>query len=417
VGFLCFSIALLKPAGFLAVELQRAVAKSGHIFSLPPGYPMKSLIVEGWRGINHSYAMVNQFQLLELRKRGLDLSHVDVPFYNAKWSQERNGSGFADSVSKEIFEISPPADNHTADVCYRISFPYRFSPSACKRIYVFGTSEFQNIDGHTGIESLREGLANPDLKIITCSNWSAVGFHRAGFDESRVLVVPLGIDPQVFRPPSQESRAEFRQALKIRDGEFAILSVGAMTANKGTRLLVFAYALLRKKYPEIRLVLKDQANLYNVFAKDVVNQLKKESPHLIDDALDASIVYISQNVSLDQLRGLYGAVDCYASPYLAEGFNLTPLEAAACGTPIVVTQWGATDDYVDESFALQIESVRRSAGSQCWLEPNLDSLVEQISRLVERRADRIDSDKAIEYIRRDFSWSSVVTLLLRAIFD
>jgi glycosyltransferase involved in cell wall biosynthesis len=377
---------------------------------------MRSLIVEGWRGINHSYAMVNQYQLLELRKHDLELFHHDLPLYHAQWSQERNGHGFPDRIYREIAQISPPPDNYAVDVNYRISFPYRLNSSRSKRLYVFGTSEFQNISGHIYQDRLQEGLDNPDLKIITPSRWSAEGFQRAGFDESRVMVIPLGINPEIFKPPSKEWRSEFRRALKIEDGEFAILSVGAMSPNKGINFLILAYALLRRKHRHVRLVLKDQCNLYNISAKDIVNQLKAEHPQLVNDALDATIIYISQNVTIDQLSGLYGAADCYASPYMAEGFNLTPLEAAACGTPIVVTRGGATDDYVDESFALQIEGTKRSEGTRFWIEPNINSLVQQIANLVEDKADRIDKEKAIEFIKRGFSWNTVVDKLVDAMF-
>jgi len=44
---------------------------------------IKKLLVEGWRGINHSYAMVNQYQTLEFAKSNVDLYHNDVPFFVA----------------------------------------------------------------------------------------------------------------------------------------------------------------------------------------------------------------------------------------------------------------------------------------------------------------------------------------------
>mgnify|MGYP007069003432 CR=1 FL=1 len=62
----------------------------------------KTLVVEGWRGINHSFALVNQFQLLELiRRQDTGLRHVDAPFHYAHWSRAINGAGFsaADAVS------------------------------------------------------------------------------------------------------------------------------------------------------------------------------------------------------------------------------------------------------------------------------------------------------------------------------
>ena len=41
---------------------------------------------------------------------------------------------------------------------------------------------------------------------------------------------------------------------------------------------------------------------------------------------------------------------------MAEGFNMTPLEAAGCGTQIAVTKGGSTDDYFDTCMGYQIES-------------------------------------------------------------
>tara|TARA_B100000965_G_C19017406_1_gene509470 strand:+ start:55 stop:294 length:240 start_codon:yes stop_codon:yes gene_type:complete len=61
-------------------------------------------------------------------------------------------------------------------------------------------------------------------------------------------------------------------------------------------------------------------------------------------------------VNQRQLIELYNITDCYVSPYRAEGFNLTPLEAAASGIPIIVTKGGSTDDYFNSQLGLQIES-------------------------------------------------------------
>ena len=42
---------------------------------------MKKLLIDGWRGINHSYAMVNQHQILALANLGgLEIYHQVMPF-------------------------------------------------------------------------------------------------------------------------------------------------------------------------------------------------------------------------------------------------------------------------------------------------------------------------------------------------
>ena len=114
---------------------------------------------------------------------------------------------------------------------------------------------------------------------------------------------------------------------------------------------------------------------------------------------------MSDNLTQSQLNGLYGAADCYASPYRAEGFNLPPLEAAASGTPIVITKGGSTDDYFHESFALHIESVLHKVDNKIQLEPSLDSLIEQLSVLIEGKASRLNNDFAQQFIGKNFTWA------------
>ena len=65
-----------------------------------------SILVEGWRGINHSYALVNQYQLLKLKGvSGIDLFHKDVPFHFAHWNVKKNYSGLTFEQHQKIVDI------------------------------------------------------------------------------------------------------------------------------------------------------------------------------------------------------------------------------------------------------------------------------------------------------------------------
>ena len=378
---------------------------------------MKRLLIEGWRGINHSYAMVNQNHLLELSKSHFDLYHNDLPFCNPKWNVEFNGSGFDDQNLCLLNEI-PSLDINSipADITYRISFPYRFYEAKNSKLFVFGTSEFQSINGFVYENDLNKGLENSDLMIITPSNWSKEGFLNAGFDSERVFVIPHGVS-SLFQPISPERKVEFRKALRCADDEFLLLSVGAMTGNKGIDLLVIAYSILKRKYPHIRLVLKDSSNLYRIKAKDIFLDVQKQYPQLLTQEIYNSIIFISENLTQNQLSGLYGACDCYVSPYRAEGFNLSPLEAAASGSLILVTESGSTDDYFDSSFGLKIRGNKVPYGPDGFLiEPNMESLLEQITLAIEGRVNERDPVKAQKYLRENFSWESVTQKLIN-IFD
>ena len=107
---------------------------------------------------------------------------------------------------------------------------------------------------------------------------------------------------------------------------------------------------------------------------------------------------------------MYNITDCYVSPYRAEGFNLTPLEAAACGTPIIVTKGGSTDDYFDEKLGLQIESEIIQNGDLTSLKPKIDSLVKCILSVMEN-PKTYGGLNGSEYIKKNFTWYSAVKKL------
>ncbi len=61
----------------------------------------KNLLIEGWRGINHSYAMINQYQIRELLKNNkFKIYFKDVPYFDPKWNKKDNSSGLKDFEEK-----------------------------------------------------------------------------------------------------------------------------------------------------------------------------------------------------------------------------------------------------------------------------------------------------------------------------
>ncbi len=374
----------------------------------------KNVLIEGWRGINHSYAMVNQFQLLELRKReDLCLFHRDLPFYRGEWNESRNASGFS-APQRALIDSIPRHRGEPIDAIYRISYPYRIYGGESRKILCFGTSEYQRLGPehfYRGSES-NAAYSNNAVKIITPSHWSKAGFVNYGFAPEEVVVIPHGVDPSTFYPCSKEERIEGRKLLGLPLDKFLFLNVGAMTLNKGIEKLVRGFSAVVRKHPQVMLLLKDQSNLYGIRGDSSVKQVQDLYPDAIDAEVLGSMGLISANLTLAELRTLYSACDAYVAPYRAEGFNLPPLEAAACGVPIIVTDGGPTDDYCHRSFALKVSSTKRSDENLGnYLEPDLDSLIHCMETLLENRAKDLDWSQAAAWIGENFSWASIVRRL------
>lgn len=374
---------------------------------------MKKICVEGWRRINHSYAMVNQWQLLELVKSPNHLRHRDVPYFNPKWNPRASSSGFSRDHDEILAAITGPLMRESFDITYRISYPYNIGPAESGRLFVFGTAETQLAGRMFANGGLEDAAGNDAVTFITPSQWSRAGFLRAGFESDRVLVVSHGVDPGTFCPLHEEGRMQVRSALRLKATDFALLSVGAMTPNKGIDLLIIAYAALKRQYGNLKLLLKDQSNLYGIGARHYVHEIRKTRyGHLLTDGAIADIAFVSQNLSLAQLRGLYAASDCYVSPYRAEGFNLPPLEAAACGVPIVVTKGGSTDDYFHPVMGSQIDAAPDDGSRR--LDPDLDSLVSRLAAIIEGKV-ACGGGEASRHVHEHFSWAVITRRLLSAL--
>ena len=132
--------------------------------------------------------------------------------------------------------------------------------------------------------------------------------------------------------------------------------------------------------------------------------------NLINEKMMRDIKIISKNLNLKEIKDLYSITDCYVSPYRAEGFNLTPLEAAACGSQIVITKGGCTDDYYNPCLGFQIESSEKKVDDKYFLVPNIDSLINILEEKVINKSDTSKMERS-NYVIKNFSWDKVVSKL------
>ena len=378
-----------------------------------------NILIEGWRNINHSYALVNQWQMIELSKFA-NISFKDVPYITEKWNKKKNDSGLNEKMKNIINSFEAPSENFNYDITYRISGPFNFDTKFnSKLLFVFGTTEYKNLTSRNYINGNPIELCEKeDFFIHTPSNWSKDGFLKAGFKENQVIVVPHGIEISTFYLISDNEKKIIREKYKVKPKDYVLSNIGAMTQNKGIESLVAAYGLLKKKYKNLKLILKDQSNLYDVKPNYIFDKLFKSEFNnkykIINNEMLKDVIIISKNISLKELRDIYSITDCYISPYLAEGFNMTPLEAAGCGTQIVITKGGSTYDYFDNCMGYQIESEEKTINNDTLLNPKLDSLVEILSKLI----NKSDDSKLVrsKFVHENFSWANL-TIKLKKEFE
>ncbi|WP_428488210.1 glycosyltransferase [Rhodopila sp.] len=384
--------------------------------------PRTALLIEGWRGLNHSYGLINQYQILELLKiDGLQLFHQDLPFFNKAWSRETNAPNFSSIAQQQIDALAPAGDAHT-DCVYRISYPFiAGADNDRRRTLTFMITELGLERNSLAVEPSRYGFfSRDDNCIVTTTSWSRDRIVEFGFAADKVKIVPLGVDTTVFSPLTGEERAINRATLNIRDDEIVFVNVGGSFWNKGVDLLLRAFAVLRQQGRRARLIVKDQRGLYGVTTEQTVQNVGKDHPSLLTSDTLAAISVISGNLSGAELRALYGIADCYVSPYRAEGFNLPVLEAIACGTSVIVTDGGATDDFCPDGVACRIAGQFRAIerpeqGSvRRYIEPDLEALISAMDGFaVGKTLERTHFNAARGRVLDVFNWQNAARQLAK----
>ena len=378
---------------------------------------MKTLIVESWRFLPHSFSIVNQFQCLELLQRpDLKFFHREAPYFGQTWKPV---SGLFESSEEETLRRIPiPSveDIQSVDATFRFSYPFNLSPAGTSRTLVMGVSNFGMVPktDYAGAASLSEATSRPNLWILAPSQWSREGFIRSGADPERVIVVRHGVDTKIFKSPQVEERQVLRKNLGWEDA-FVFLHIGAMTQNKGMAFLLRSFLEVLDQHPESILVLKGLDELYR--SKDLLAreggslspaEAARISPHLR---------YVGDTLSIRQMATLYQAADIYVSPYMAEGFNLPVLEAIACGLPVICTAGGPTDDFTREDFACRISSTQETfllQGEEALkLIPDQDHLTKLMLQTVSNSDFRAQARVAgPKFVAGDWTWKHVVDSLL-----
>ncbi len=161
-----------------------------------------------------------------------------------------------------------------------------------------------------------KNIYNSDI-IITGSQYSKEEIlERLDFNEDKVKVIYHGINHSIFKL-YDDRKVNFDIPKNF------ILSVGSIEPRKNLLGLLKAYNLfsddMKLKY---KLVLVGFKGWENIEIMDIVNKNKE------------NICYLGF-INDEELAKVYNLASCFIFPSFYEGFGLPPLEAMACGTPVV----------------------------------------------------------------------------------
>ncbi len=180
--------------------------------------------------------------------------------------------------------------------------------------------------------------ADADAVVATCSD-EVAELLALGAPADRLHVAPCGVDLRAFTPDGPVAAGQA--------GRRRILSIGRLVERKGVDTLVAALAHLPQRLPDgsgVELVVAGGPDAAHLDGDPEVRRLRE----LARAAGVGDRVRFVGRVTREDVPALLRSADVVACVPWYEPFGIVPLEAMACGVPVVAAGVGGILDSVED---------------------------------------------------------------------
>jgi D-inositol-3-phosphate glycosyltransferase len=212
-------------------------------------------------------------------------------------------------------------------------------------------------------------------------------------DPSKISVIPCGFDPMEFWA-IQKNRA--RLTLGLSPDEHLILQLGRMVPRKGVDNVIRGFAhLLKRPLPARLLIVGGEAEIPDPQLTPEIGRLRAIAQEL---GVASRVTFVGRK-GREVLKYYYSAADVFVTTPWYEPFGITPIEAMACGTPVIGSDVGGVKFTVKQ-------------GETGYLVPpnEPELLADRLSHLLETpQLMSLFGQQAIRRSQDHFTWQKVTS--------
>lgn len=238
-------------------------------------------------------------------------------------------------------------------------------------------------------------LARKQKQVITVSRATACDLsHYCGLPKERITVIHNGINHERFNPGDRVAAKSWVAEKHAIDESFFLYVARLEHPAKNHARLVDAFNRFKSGTGSPWKLVLGGSDWHGA---EIIHQCIEASPYRND-------IYKLGFVGDLDLPNWYRAADVFVFPSLFEGFGLPPLEAMACGCPVLSSTRGALAEAIGEAAAT--------------VDPeNVEDLQEQMTRLAEDTNLQITlRQSGLKHAKR-FTWAKAAEATLRVYED
>ena len=229
------------------------------------------------------------------------------------------------------------------------------------------------------------------------SEWQKINLIKQGYPESKIKVVPEGVDGELFKPLEEKQTKE----------NFRFLLFGRWEYRKSTKEIIETFANTFGENEPVELIVSAD----NIFANDGFNSTEERLEHYGIKHKGIKVIHFpSRNEYVSYLQN----GDVFVSCARSEGWNLPLIEAMACGTPSIYSNWGAQLEFASDK-GIPIKTLYEVPSSNQdpnfvgnYIEPDFNDLSHKMRDVYESfKYYKLNSKNESQEIRDNFNWDTI----------
>ncbi len=250
-------------------------------------------------------------------------------------------------------------------------------------------------------------------QIWVPTDWGREIFLQAGLSDTRISVVPEGVDVKRFSPPPE----------KTTRSHLRFVCVGKWEERKGVKLLIDAYCDAFTARDDVELIMHcDNPYVPGFSARQAINDHTRNRKH------QPPPITTSNHLCNDGYVSLLQNSDVFVLPTRAEAWGLPILEALACGVPAIVTNYSGHLAFANaqNSWLIDVESMCKVTDPMNfstefdwghWATPSHDHLVSLLREAYHNHAEREAKSKAAHLSASSWTWHNAATQAHRLLLE